>query len=136
MINIILYIQYFISFCRYVALVSITALRAMCYAYVIFIMCLCVCVCLCLFVLSPLLFSCTLVMMQMFSHHHVNNSNVRNVNYVIMHAKNVNYILFFYNSVPLKKDFMVNRIIDLGISILFSFKGGKEVYFTVSGMGE
>ena len=75
-------------------------------------------------------------MMQMFSHHHVNNSNVRNVNYVIMHAKNVNYILLFYNSVPLKKDFMVNRIIDLGISILFSFKGGKEVYFTVSGMGE
>lgn len=96
----------------------------------------CVCVCLCLFVLSPLLFSCRLVMMQMFSHHHVNNSNVRNVNYAIMHAKNVNYILFFYNSVPLKKDFMVNRMVDLGISILFSFKGRKEVYFTVSGMEE
>ena len=52
----------------------------------------CMCVCLCLFVLSPLLFSFRLFMMQMLSHHHVNNSNVRNVNYAIMHAKNVNYI--------------------------------------------
>ena len=49
MIKIMLYIQYFISFCRFVALVSITTLRAMCYAYVIFIICVCVCVCVCVY---------------------------------------------------------------------------------------